>query len=502
VKRYAVLLALAVCGTAQAQRVAVTDVGPGASGRILQQVIARPHRLVEPDTSWFVLRRGEQERTTLLILGRTAGISGKVEGDVVVVGGDLHIRPGAQISGSAIAIGGGTYVSSLAIVSEGTLSFFDNTFAIEQSPDGGYTLSYQSMREHDTPPLVLPGVYGIRAPSYDRVNGVSVRFGPTFTFADGRGEIDGIATYRSDLGKVDPSIDGTLQLTRRLWVGASAARGTFSNDEWIWPTLLNSVSVLAFGADTRNYYRADRAQATAHQLWELRTLQLEPFVGVRGERAWSVGPGRAETSHPWSLLARTDTFGIRRPNPEVDSTTTISMLAGTVVDWVSGDVRLRTRTAVEHSLDASRVPGPVETPASFTQVTTDGKLAFLTFRDQEYAVDLHWVTTLGDVPPRQRFVYFGGSGTIPFLELLEQGGDELLLIDQRYSIPIPNVRLGLLGMPTLQLRHRMGGAGLSKLPSLEQVIGVGVMMTFVRAELQMDPKTRKLRFSAGFSFSR
>jgi hypothetical protein len=496
------LAALILCGTANAQRVVVTDVGPGASGRILQQVVARPHRVVEPDTSWFVLRRNEQERATLLILGRTAGISGRVEGDVVVVGGDLHIRPGAQISGSAIAIGGGTYVSSLAIVSQGTLSFFDNTFAIDRSPDGGYALSYQSLREHDTPPLVLPGVYGLRAPSYDRVNGVSVRFGPTFTFADGRGEIDGIATYRSDLGKVDPSIDGSLQLTRRLFVRANAARGTFSNDEWIWPTLLNSASVLAFGADTRNYYRADRAQATVHQLWELRSMQFEPFVGLRGERAWSVGPGRGETSHPWSAFAQTDTFGIRRPNPEVDSTATISLLGGAVMDWASGDVKLRTRTEVEHSLDASLVRGPVATPVTFTQVTTDGKLGFLTFGEQEYAVDVHWVTTLGDVPPRQRFVYFGGSGTIPFLELLEQGGDELLLIDQRYSIPIPRVRLGLLGMPTLQLRHRLGGAGLSKLPSLEQVIGVGIMLTFVRAELQMDPKTRKLRFSAGFSFSR
>jgi hypothetical protein len=495
------LAALLCCGTVQAQRVVITDVGPGQSGRILQQVIARPHRLVEPDTSWFVMRRGEQERTTLLILGRTAGIAGRVDGDVVVVGGDLHIRPGAQISGSAVAIGGGTYVSSLAIVTQGALSFFDNTFDIEDMPDG-YALAYRSLREHASPPMLLPGFYGLREPFYDRVNGASVRFGPTVSFAGGRGEIDAIATYRSDLGKVDPSIDATLQLTRRLWVAAAAARGTFTNDAWIWPSLLNSFSSLAFGLDTRNYHRADRAQATVHQLWELRTLRLEPFLGARVERAWSVGPGVGEASHPWSLFAQSDSFRIRRPNPEVDSTTTASLLAGSVIDWVSGDVRLRTRTQVEHSLDASRFVGAAEVPASFTQVTTDGTLGFLTFREQEYEVDVHWVTTFGDVPPRQRFVYFGGSGTIPFLDLLEQGGDELVLIDQRYSIPIPNVQLGLFGMPSLQLRHRMGGAGLSRLPSLEQVIGVGVMLTFVRGELQMDPKTRKVRFSAGFSFSR
>src|SRR5207237_10163468 len=34
--------------------VTVVDVGPGASGRIIQQALARPHRLVEPDSSWFI----------------------------------------------------------------------------------------------------------------------------------------------------------------------------------------------------------------------------------------------------------------------------------------------------------------------------------------------------------------------------------------------------------------------------------------------------------------
>jgi hypothetical protein len=489
-------LALAFGGTAlQAQaRVTIGDLGPGASGRILSEALARPHRLVEPDTGWFIVRRGEHERATLIVLGRSAAIAGNVDGDVIVVGGDLFVRPGAQISERAIAIGGGVYPSSLAFVGKGSESFRDNTFTIIRASDG-YRLEYRSLREHASPPLLFPGIYGLRLPSYDRVNGASVPFGPSFSFAGGRGEINGLATYRSDLGKIDPSLTGQLQLTRRLRAVFSAERGTFSNDAWIWSGFVNSLSVLALGTDTRNYYRADRADFTVHRLWERSRIQFEPFIGGQIERAWSVGPAIGEPGAPWSVLGRTQRFGMRRPNPAIAPGNVSSALAGSALQWESQGLKLRARTRGEANFSA---------PADerFTQVTSDIGVGFLTFGEQEYGLDVHWVTTAGDTPPPQRFAYLGGSGTMPFLDLLEQGGDELLLIDQRYSIPLLKVRVGILGIPTLQFRHRMGSAGVGRLPSLEQMIGVGVSLTIVRGEVQLDPVSGKVRFGAGFTFSR
>ena len=139
---------------------------------------------------------------------------------------------------------------------------------------------------------------------------------------------------------------------------------------------------------------------------------------------------------------------------------------------------------------------------TFTQVTSDLAVTFPTFGEQDYAVDVHWVTTPGRTPPNQRFVYVGGPGTLPFEDMLDEAGDELLLIDQRYSYPVAAVALGLLGSPTLLLRHRLASAGFARLPAFHQVLGLGVMLTLVRAELQVDPETRQARFSAGFSFSR
>ena len=107
-----------------------------------------------------------------------------------------------------------------------------------------------------------------------------------------------------------------------------------------------------------------------------------------------------------------------------------------------------------------------------------------------------------DAPPPQRFAYAGGSGTLPFIGMLAQGGDELLLIDQRYSVPLLRVSLGAFGSPVLQLRHRIGAAGLGSLPTFEQMVGLGVSLTVIRGEFQFDPATQRGRVTAGFTFSR
>jgi hypothetical protein len=153
---------VAVAG-AQPQ-VVIVDRGPGASGRILAEVLERPYRLVGPDTAQFVLSRDERVTTSLVVLGRrTTSIDGHVDGDLVVVGGDLFIHPGAAIDGRAIAIGGAVYSSTLADSLNESLSFRDNTFLIARSATG-YELRYQSLYADATSPLTLPGIYGLRVP--------------------------------------------------------------------------------------------------------------------------------------------------------------------------------------------------------------------------------------------------------------------------------------------------------------------------------------------------
>jgi hypothetical protein len=495
------LLALLVgASVAQAQtKVTMTDLGPGPAGRILREALERPHRLIEPDEAPFTQRRGEVQQSTLIVLGRTTYIGGKVEGDVIVVNADLFVRAGAEITGRAIAIGAGAYPSTLAYVGGGIQSHRDDGFTVTKS-GGDYTLAYLSLREGASAPLLFPGVYGLRIPTYDRVNGLSLPFGPVLSFGQGRGEINIIGTYRSDLGKVDPSVIADLQLTRRIRAEVTAERASRTNDAWIWTDLVNSFSGLVFGEDTRNWYRADRAVGTLHRAWEFTRTIIEPFVGFQHEKAWAIGPTAGTDDGPWSVIGRDDTLAILRPNPQVPDGTLSSALAGAALRFEAQDLRAIARTRLERSVSASGVSA-LGLPVAFSQLVTDLDVRFPTFGDQQYRVEAHWVTSEGDLP-LQRFHYLGGPGTMPFLEMLEQGGGELLLVDQRYSIPLPRYRLGFMGSPTLQLRHRVGSAGLTGLPELEQMVGVGVSLTVIRGEVQLNPATGEARLTAGFTFAR
>jgi hypothetical protein len=501
VKRFASALALALCaGVAGAQTVTITDVGPGESGRILRNALRRPHRLAEPDSQRLVITREVQVRGALIVLGRNVLIEGAVDGDVIVVGGDLFVRAGAQIGGRAIAIGGGAYPSALAVVTGGTETFRDNTFDITRVADG-YRLAWRSTEPPKEPPLLFPDVYGLRMPSYDRVNGLSLRFGPAVAFGADRGRVDLLGTYRSQLGEIDPSIRASFQLSRRTRLTLDARRGSFSNEDWIWLDWVNSGSVLVFGDDTRNFYRGNKAELMVYRLWEGENIRWEPFIGFSAERDWSVGPPVVATGGPWSLMGRTDTLSMWRPNPAISSSKVFAALVGTSMHWDSDGLSMDARTRLEIAGTNTPLIG------FFAQATTDVSVSFPTFGEQSYGADVHIVKSFADQLPKQRYVYLGGSGTLPFHEMLSFRGDELLLIDQRYSIPLTGVRLGDFGNPSLQLRHRIAGAWFGGTPSsarprLETMLGFGVAVVFVRGEVQVNPATGKARLAAGFTFSR
>lgn len=495
------LLAMALCSNAllAQPRVVITNRGSGQSARAIERVISAPYRLVTPDTARFMMARVDSEPQSILVLGRSAAIAGTVTGDVVVVGGDLFLRPGVNITGRAVAIGGGVYSTTLGDVLGGIEDFRDETFDIAQAGDE-WRLSHRALVVQASG-FELPGFRGVRLPSYDRVNGVSLPAGAALTFANGRGYVDVLATYRSDLGKIDPSLSATFQLTNLTRAELTAGRGTFTNDAWIWGDFINSLSTLVLGTDTRNYFRADRVQLTLHRPYARRAFDIEPFVGARLEQSWAVGPFSGETGAPWSMFRRTDSLGMRRPNPAFPDGELASALAGTTLTWDASGLRAVGTSLVEVGFGDFIAAGVVES-GSFAQVTTDLQVDFPVVRNHQYRFDAHWVATAAGPAPPQRFVYFGGSGTMPFLDLLEQGGDQLLFLDQRYLVPLDSVRIRVLGSPTVYLRHRLGSAGLGGLPAFEQALGVGVSVRLARVEVNLNPANGDVRVSAGLSMAR
>lgn len=64
--------------------------------------------------------------------------------------------------------------------------------------------------EYHESPISLPLGIGLRTPSYDRVNGVTIPWGPRLELGDEKLQLDALVSYRSNLGNWDPSVEGSF----------------------------------------------------------------------------------------------------------------------------------------------------------------------------------------------------------------------------------------------------------------------------------------------------
>lgn len=477
----------------------VTVVGGGdrAGGRLLAAALARPHLLRMADGGTAALPRDSTFASTVIVLGGSATVASRVDGDVIVVGGDLFLHPGGAIRGQAVAIGGCVYNSTLATVRGDRVCFRDGTFDAERDANGAVTLAFRDLDAERRPWVALPSFFGFQVPSYDRVNGLSLGWGPTFVVTRLPVEIDPRVTYRSHLGEVDPSVAVRAGAGARYGALVSAARGTYTNDAWIRSDLVNSVGVLGFGIDTRNYYRADRVEGRLTRAFEpAPAAGVDLFVGVRGEAAESVGPDSLAVRAPFSFFGRRDRRnGMLRFNPQGQAGRIHSALLGMSADIERPDLAATGAFAVEVPFDA---PGG----GRFVQATLDAATTFQAFGRHSVHAGIHALATGGDPTPRQRYGYLGGSGTLPTEELLEFGGDEMLFVDGLYMVPLDRVQLPLLGAPAVGVRYAAGSAGVRELPRFTQNVGVRLTLSLARVDVMVNPATGDTNVGVGVAVLR
>jgi hypothetical protein len=497
----ALLSSLAAAGAlaatpAAAQAVVIRDIGPGRAGRWLRSALAAPHVLIRADSAHPArLRRDTTYDRTVIVVGGPAEVASTVHGEVIVVGGDLFLHPGVDIASRAIAIGGGVYETALGTVHGGSYSFREFTYRVTVLPGGALGLDYELTEVRDTRVVTLPGFFGVRIPSYDRSNGLSLPVGPTLSFDTARYELDLLGVYRSQLGVVDPQGEVRGTIGRRLTVDLRGGRYTGTNERWIYSDVANSINMLFVGNDARNYYRADRAEARVSYVLESSTAQFTVSTGALVERARSVRPDTGATGGPWSLFERDEAMGRLRPNPHVRPGTITSALGGFSMQWAD--------QGVTANLDADlEVPFSTPDASRFAQTTLDAFVGFPTFGTQSVQIESHAIITAGDTAPPQRYSYLGGAGTLPTFDLLQFGGDELFFAEGRYIIPIDRFRIRVLGSPTVTLRYITGGAGVGKLPTLEQNVGARLALSFGRVDYLIDPASRRSKLSFGLSVFR
>lgn len=336
-------------------------------------------------------------------------------------------------------------------------------------------------------------------PTYDRVNGLSLPFGPTLTVGDDRLVVTPVITYRSHLGKIDPSVSIVGQFVADSSVGFSLAgsRGSFSNDRWIRSNLVNSLVSFGLGSDSRNYFRGDRGEArltsSLHLPFDLDIATI--FVGARTERDWSTGWRAGTGNGPFSVFGRSDsTNGIERPNPEIDQGHISSAIAGGHVEYMGLPASVFVNLLVEAA-------GKSPLGGNFQQFTIDNGMSINTTAGQHLDVRSHVVATAtSTATPRQRYAYVGGSGSLATDDLLSMGGDHLYYLDAVYVIPINSVEIPMLGNPYFAPHFASGAAAVGGFGRPLQNIGFRLGASVFTVDYVINPRTHKQNFGAGLSF--
>lgn len=369
------------------------------------------------------------------------------------------------------------------------------------SVDTGYVVYRESA-------FSLPQGIGIRVPSYNRVDGLVVPWGPVISLAADRIRVDPTITYRSHIGKFDPFARIHIAPMPNTRIEIAGGRGTITNDEWIRSDLVNTLAALAVGSDARNYFRADRGWVTVARDFMTNDIALTPSIGGQIENAWSTGTTVRHLGAPWSLFNESDSLKMRRPNPAIAKGHISSALGRLKVDYERDDVKANVDVGIEHAFDGPPTFfGPFEDfiaenrSGDFTQITIGSKASFLTFGAQSFAFRGHAVFTPGDIAPPQRFAYLGGAGTLATVDLLALGGDRLLYVEGEYSVPIPRIEVPFVGSPVITARYAAGSAGVHELPDFIQNIGVGAGVRFLKFEYHIDPNYKKTSFTHKTAFS-
>lgn len=333
-------------------------------------------------------------------------------------------------------------------------------------------------------------------PSYDRINGLSLPFGPTISWPDERLVVTPVLTYRSNLGKIDPSVTIVGQITSdsSLGLSISGSRGTFTNDGWIRSNLVNSLVSFGLGHDARNYFRADRAEARITSTLHLPVDVSTVFLGVRTERDWSTGWRSGDHMGPFSVINRRDTVnGIERPNPQINPGHITSLIAGGRAEYVG----IAASGAFNVLVEAA---GKSPLGGSFQQLTMTALGVIPTFREQHLDISSHLVATSAhSFTPRQRYAYLGGSGSLATVDMMSLGGDRLYFIDALYVIPIARIEIPIVGSPYVAAHFTSGAAAIGGFGQPVQNIGGRVGASIFAIDYVVNPRTKKHDFGVGLS---
>jgi hypothetical protein len=270
---------------------------------------------------------GDTLRGDLAVADGPLVLTGRVEGDVVVINGDAELHPGASIAGRLTVVGGTVEMGGGARVDGGTRAYA-----------GG--LSYRRRDDRivwveglgEDPAAAADTVPGRRtlergigsdatlelsiADTYNRTEGFAVRVGPTLRIGrenplvlHGHGILrtEGGRTFGPRRKGFDVGAEQSLPPRRALRIGGRYYSQVEDVEAWQVSDVETSLSTMVLGHDLRDQY--EREGWSAHLRVRPRTGSVEGGLELRDEAHRAMSPG-----NPWAIFRGAEGW---RPQPLV-----------------------------------------------------------------------------------------------------------------------------------------------------------------------------------------
>ena len=461
----------------------------GASGQVIEirtdeeDAAVTLVRTVLEDGSYTLLDRDtvlpEASRLgDVVVLDARVAVEGRIDGRVAIIGGDFFVRPGATVAGPIGVVGGGAYSSGLAEV--GPIRETDLRLLIGREREPGREIVVLTRRPGPGP-LRIPAPFGFALPTYDRVDGLTLRWRSALATAGDTSTVSlrGTIGYAFERRRPNGALEFRIRPAYRTLIALRASRATHTVDGWIRGDLENSLAALIGRSDARNYFESDEVGLALSRTPPPALIAGEgyiiPSALIRASRDRSVAAG-----DPWSLR---DADTPWRPNPEIDDGTLVSLSARLDAGWRGPFSRLSGGIVGEW---APGIGGDIE----FAQFRSSARWSMRAIRDHYLEINGYAQLSIGSDPaPRQRWSFVGGSGTLPTFEMGSIRGDQVLFIESMYEIPVRLLQLPVVGIPTLRFAHAAGTAWATgePMPRLEQNLGAGVRLLAIDVMVRVDP---------------
>lgn len=381
-----------------------------------------------PETIHFSGRtrvpQGRMIEGDVAILGGPVELAGTVDGDLLVLNGDIELHASGRVTGDLTVVGGVASGVDRGRV-DGVVTTYSAVFRYRRTPDGIEYLGSEPERE---PPwdrkLGLPSwtlgesEIHVSARAYNRIEGLPIALGPR-VMTGGRNPLllEALLVYRTEAGFDPDDKDLGYEVTARQWLGghrdlwleAGLVSLVQPIERWKLTNLENSLALFLFRRDYRDYY--ERQGWYGRLGWAYRAFSGALEFIDESQRT-------LDARTPWTILFNTDAD--HRPNAAVVGGDLQSVALNLAIDtrndrdhpWQGWYHQARLEQAVGGDLG--------DGDPEFTHFFLDLRRYNRVSRGSVLA--LRWVSggRIGNESlPAQRQHALGGAGSLPGYDQLE-----------------------------------------------------------------------------------